>query len=59
MNVGVGIFKDRSPMGNFPFPPPSPTVNIYPINMISSFTSGSIDSVDPLVVPHSKDVESY
>jgi hypothetical protein len=46
-------------MGIFPLPPPSPTTNITPINMISSFTSGSLGSFDPWVVPHPEDVESY
>jgi hypothetical protein len=58
MNVIVGIFKDTSLMGIFLLPPMSPTANIATINMISSFTSRSIISVDPWVVPHSKDVES-
>jgi hypothetical protein len=45
--------------GNFS---PSPTIshcNIAPINMISSFTSGSLGSFDPWVVPHPEDVDSY
>jgi hypothetical protein len=33
-------------------PPPSPTANIVPIVIIYSFTSGSLGSVDPWVVPH-------
>jgi hypothetical protein len=44
MSVGVGMFKDSSLMGTFPLPPPPPTTNISPINMISSFTSGSLGS---------------
>jgi len=58
MNVIVGIFKDTSLMGIFLLPPMSPIANIATINMISSFTSRSIISVDPWVVPHSEDVES-
>jgi hypothetical protein len=41
---------------------PSPTTSFYNfslINMISSFTSGSLGSFDPWVVPHPKEVESY
>jgi hypothetical protein len=55
LSVVVGMFKDPSLMGIF-FP--RLAVNIAPINMISSFTSGSLGSVDPWVVPHLKDVES-
>jgi hypothetical protein len=59
-NVGAGMFKDPSLIGNFPLPPPSPsTAHISPINMISSFTSGSLESIDPWVVPHPEDVDSY
>lgn len=53
LSVVVGMFKDPSLMRIF-----SLAVNIAPINMISSFTSGSLGSVDPWVVPHLKDVES-
>jgi hypothetical protein len=59
MNVGVGMFKYPSLMGIFSLLPPPPTTKISPINMISSFTNGSLDLVDPCVVPHPKDVESY
>jgi hypothetical protein len=59
VNIGVGMFKDTSLMGIFPLPPPSPTAHIAPINMISSFTSGSLGSFDPWVVPHPEDVDSY
>jgi hypothetical protein len=59
MNVGAWIFKDPSLMGIFPLPPPSPTAHIALVNMISSFTSGSLGSIDPWVVPHLEGVESY
>jgi hypothetical protein len=59
MNVGVEMFKESSLMGTFPFPPPPPTMNISPINIISSFTRGSLWYFDPWVVPHPEDVESY
>jgi hypothetical protein len=52
MSVGVGMFKDSSLMGTFTLPPPPPSSNVAPINMISSFTSGSLGSFDPWVVPH-------
>jgi hypothetical protein len=59
MSVGVGILKDPSLMGIFPLPPLSPTTNVSPINMIFSFSSGSLRSFYPWVVPHPKDVESF
>jgi hypothetical protein len=60
MHVGAGMFKDSSLMGIFPLPPPPPTTNTTPINMTSSFyTSGSLESFDPWVVPHLDNVESY
>jgi hypothetical protein len=42
MSVGVGMFKDSSLMGTFTLPPPLPSPNVAPINMISSITSGSL-----------------
>jgi hypothetical protein len=59
MSVGVGMFKYPSLMGIFPLPPPLVAANISLINMISSFIGGSHRFVDPWVVPHPKDVESY
>jgi hypothetical protein len=59
MSLGVGMFKYPSLMGIFPLPPPPPTMKISPINMISSFTYESLGFIDPWVVPHPKDVESY
>jgi hypothetical protein len=59
INVGAGMFKYPSLMGIFLLLPPSPTANITPIKMILLFTSGSLDSFDPWVVPRSKDVDSY
>jgi hypothetical protein len=59
MDVVVGIFKESSLMGMLHLLRPPLVVNIYPINMISSFTSRSLGSFDPWVVPHPKDVESY
>jgi hypothetical protein len=59
MHVGVVMFKHPSLMEIFTLPPPSPMTNITPINTISSFTSGSLGYVDPWVVPHPNDVDSY
>jgi hypothetical protein len=59
MHVGAGMVKYPSLMAIFPLPPPYPTTTITPINMISSFSNGSLDFFNPWVVPHSKDVESY
>jgi hypothetical protein len=59
LSVGVGMFKYTSLMGIFPLPPPPPIVNIVPINMISSFSSGSLGFVYHWVVPHFEIVESY
>jgi hypothetical protein len=56
--VGIGMFKDSSLMGIFPLPAPD-TTHIAPMNMISSFTSRSLGSFDPWVVPHLEDVDSY
>jgi hypothetical protein len=59
MRINSGMFKYPSLMGIFPLPPPFPTDNVDPINMISLFTSGSFESFDPWVVPRLEDVESY
>jgi hypothetical protein len=59
MNVGVGMFKYPSSMGIFSLPPLSPNTHIARINMISSYTSGSLRSVYPWVVPRSEDLEPY
>jgi hypothetical protein len=59
MNIGAGISKDTLLMGIFLLPPPSPTAHIAPINMISSFTSGSLRYFDPWVAPHLEDVDTY
>jgi len=53
------MFKYPSLRGIFLLPPPSLTATIAPINMIYVVTSGSLGFVDPLVVPHCEDVESY
>jgi hypothetical protein len=45
-------------MGIFPLPTPD-TTHIAPINMILSFTSGSLGSFDPWVVPPLEDVDKY
>jgi hypothetical protein len=58
-NVGAGIFKHPSVMGIFTRPPPSPTTHIAHINMLPSFTSGSLGSFDPWVIPRPKDFDSY
>jgi hypothetical protein len=59
MSVGAWMFKDSSLMGTFPLPPLPPVANMDMINMISSFSNGSLRSSDPWVVPRPKDVESY
>jgi hypothetical protein len=59
MSVGAGMFKDSSLMGTFLLPPPPLDMNIAPINMISSSTSGSLWYINPWVVPHPEDVKSY
>jgi hypothetical protein len=57
-SVIVGMFKDPFLMGIFPLPAPD-TTHIAPINMICSSTSESLGSVDPWLVPHTKDVDSH
>jgi hypothetical protein len=59
MHVGAGMFKYPSLMGIFTLPPQPPTTNVSPVNMILSFSSGSLGFVNPWVVPHLKDIESY
>jgi len=60
MSLGARMFKFPSDMGLFPLPPPPLAANIAHINMISSFTSGSLNvSIDPRVVPRPEDFESY
>jgi len=59
MSVGVGMFKYLSLMGIFILPLPTPTMNVTPMNMISTFTNGSLRYIDPWVVPCPEDVESY
>jgi hypothetical protein len=59
LSVGTKTFKHPSLMGIFSLPPPAPIANISAINMISSFTSGSLSFVDPWVIPRFEDVESY
>jgi hypothetical protein len=59
MSVGMRMFKDSSLMVKFPLPPAPPSTNIALVPMISSFTSGSLGSFNPWVVPHPKDIESY
>jgi len=45
-------------MGIFPLLAPN-TTHISPINMIFSSTPRSLKSIDPWVVPHPEDVDSY
>jgi hypothetical protein len=52
----VGMFRDSLFTGTFPL---LHFTNISPINMISSFTSGSIESLDSSMVPHLEEVEFY
>jgi hypothetical protein len=59
MNVDVGMLKHPSLMGIFTLPLPSPTTSITPINMISSFTNGSLECFDPWLVPCPENVESF
>jgi hypothetical protein len=49
-SVGVGLLKDSSLMGVFPFPTP-PTMQVSTLNMISTQVRQSFDSSHPLVVP--------
>jgi hypothetical protein len=42
VHFGARMFKYTSMMGIFSLPPLYPTSNVAPINMISSFTSGSL-----------------
>jgi hypothetical protein len=58
MSIGAGMFKD-SLMGTFTLPLPPPSLNIAHINVISYFTSGSLKSCDPWVVPHLEEFKSY
>jgi hypothetical protein len=57
-NVNIGMFKDPFLMGIFPFCALD-TTHISLINMIFSSTNESLRSVDPWVVPHPEDVDSY
>jgi hypothetical protein len=59
MSVSEGMLKYSFFNGTFPLPPPAPSTNISPINMISSFTIGSLMSFDPWVVARPKELESY
>jgi hypothetical protein len=58
-DVGVGLLKDSSMMGNFPLPPPDIPPTVTQVNMISTDTSKSLDSYDPWVVPSPSEYESY
>jgi hypothetical protein len=49
-SVGVGLLKDSSLMGVFPFPSP-PTAQVSTLNMISTQVRQSLELSDPLVVP--------
>jgi hypothetical protein len=50
-SVGVGLLKYSTLMGTFPTPLPSTTHHIATVNMISTMTSHSLESSDPLIVP--------
>jgi hypothetical protein len=58
-SVREWMFKYSSFMGTFILSPPPPSQNVAPINMISTITSGSSKSFDPLVVPSPMEEESY
>jgi hypothetical protein len=49
-NVGVGILKDSSLMGNFPLPPPKIPLVVAQFDMILMQVQQSLESFDPLVV---------
>jgi hypothetical protein len=59
LNIGAWMFKYPLLMGIFLLPPLFPTTKISHVNMVSSFTSGSIGYVGPWVVPRSEDFDSY
>jgi hypothetical protein len=52
------MFKDQFLMGIFPLPALD-TTHIVPINMIFSSIDGSLGSVDPWVLPHTKDMSTH
>jgi len=56
---GVGMFKESSSMDTFIVPPPPLSSYICPINMISCFTSGSLQYFDSLVVPCPEEFDCY
>jgi len=57
MNFGARMFKYPSLIGMSPLPLLSPTENITHVNIIYLFTSGSLGSIEPWVVPCHEDVE--
>jgi hypothetical protein len=56
--VSKSVFKDSSLMGTFPLPAPD-TTHIAHINIILSFTCGSLEPFDPWMVPPLEDVDKY
>jgi hypothetical protein len=57
-SVGKGIFKDPFLIGIFTLSSPH-TTHITPINMFFLSIGGFLRSIDPWVVPHHEDVDSY
>jgi hypothetical protein len=58
-DVGVGILKDSSMMGNFPLATPDIPLAVAQVNMISTDTSKSLNSYDPWVVPSPSKYDNY
>jgi hypothetical protein len=58
-DVAVGLLKDSSLMGTFPLPPPYICPTVAQVNMILTYTSKSLDSYDPWVVPSTYEYKSY
>jgi hypothetical protein len=57
-SVGVGLLKDSSLMGIFPFPSPDPPHQVSTINMLSTTVKQSPESFDPWVIPSPFELES-
>ena len=55
-DVGVGLIKNSTLMGNFSMPPPNVPCNIANINTI---TSSTIPFVDPWIVPLESELDSF
>jgi hypothetical protein len=58
-NVGVGLLKDSTLIGNFPLPPPKISPSVPQINMISTGIGKSLGSYDPWVIPTPNEYDNY